>query len=280
MTTPATQLKLGLFAIAALIAAVALALALGLNARTPTVRYHTYFDESVYGLEVGSSVTFRGVRIGNVGAVAIAPDRRHVDVALDLAKAQLATVDLTAVDARLEHAGITGVKFVNFEPRPAGSPPEQLTFAPAERYIPARRSTLSILVDRADQIARSTTDLVEHATAAIDSVAAAVGEFRTEHVAARMRTVLDHADAAIGDVHRVTRGVDSKALSAQASEVLGHLDAAAAKLRDVLGRLDLGDDASQTIRDLGDAARSFRDFVDELEREPDILVKGRARSGP
>ena len=48
----------------------------------------------------------------------------------------------------------------------------------------------------------------------------------------------------------------------------------------MLGQLDLGDDVSQTIRDLGDAARSFRDFVDELEREPDILIKGRGRRGP
>ncbi|HEY3801063.1 MAG TPA: MlaD family protein [Kofleriaceae bacterium] len=280
MTTPATQLKLGLFAIAAVIAAVAIALALGLHARTPTVRYHTYIDESVYGLEVGSSVTFRGVHVGNVSAIAIAADRRHIDVSLDLVTAQLAALDITAIDAQLERAGITGVKYVNLEPRTDEPPPDQLAFVGDSHVIVARRSTLSLLGDRADRLARSSTDLFEHTTAAIDSVTALVNEFRGEHVAARVSGLLEHADTAIGDVHRLASGVDGAALSAKANAALGHIDGAAAKLRDVLGRLDLGDDVSQTIRDLGDAARSFRDFVDELEREPDILIKGRSRSGP
>ncbi|HEY1810918.1 MAG TPA: MlaD family protein [Kofleriaceae bacterium] len=280
MTTPATQLKLGLFAIAAVIAALAIALALGLHARTPTVRYHTYLDESIYGLDIGSSVTFRGLHVGNVGAIAIASDRRHIDVTLDLAAAQLAAIDVTAVEAQLERAGITGVKYVNLEPRTDGLPADQVAFASDSHTIPARRSMLSLLGERADRLARSSTDLFEHTTAAIDSVTAIVNEFRGEHVAARVRALLEHADTAVGDVHRLAAGVDGAALSAKAGAALGHIDGAAAKLRDVLGRLDLGDDVAQTIRDLGDAARSFRDFVDELEREPDILIKGRGRSGP
>jgi ABC-type transporter Mla subunit MlaD len=280
VTTPATQLKLGLFAIAAVIAALAIALALGLHARTPTVRYHTYLDESIYGLDIGSSVTFRGLHVGNVGAIAIASDRRHIDVTLDLAAAQLAAIDVTAVEAQLERAGITGVKYVNLEPRTDGLPADQVAFASDSHTIPARRSMLSLLGERADRLARSSTDLFEHTTAAIDSVTAIVNEFRGEHVAARVRALLEHADTAVGDVHRLAAGVDGAALSAKAGAALGHIDGAAAKLRDVLGRLDLGDDVAQTIRDLGDAARSFRDFVDELEREPDILIKGRGRSGP
>ena len=38
-------------------------------------------------------------------------------------------------------------------------------------------------------------------------------------------------------------------------------------------------EAEQTLRDVGDAARTLRDFVDALEREPDMILKGRAKRG-
>ena len=43
-------------------------------------RYVSYFDESVQGLDVGSPVKFRGVTIGTVGGIDVAPDHRHVEV--------------------------------------------------------------------------------------------------------------------------------------------------------------------------------------------------------
>ncbi|HUJ59407.1 MAG TPA: hypothetical protein VLX92_12970, partial [Kofleriaceae bacterium] len=47
---------------------------------------------------------------------------------------------------------------------------------------------------------------------------------------------------------------------------------------DEVGRrtLESTDDLARTLRELGDAARAVRTFVDELERDPDMLVKGHA----
>jgi phospholipid/cholesterol/gamma-HCH transport system substrate-binding protein len=42
--------------------------------------YVSYFDESVQGLEVGSVVKYRGVEVGKVEKISIAPDDRLVEV--------------------------------------------------------------------------------------------------------------------------------------------------------------------------------------------------------
>ena len=42
--------------------------------------YVTYFDESVQGLQVDSIVKFRGVDIGTVRKIGVAPDQRLVEV--------------------------------------------------------------------------------------------------------------------------------------------------------------------------------------------------------
>src|SRR5689334_25420763 len=83
--TPSNYFKLGLFVVLALAAAVAMALIVGAQTlNKDTVRYHTYFDESVAGLDVGAPVKFRGVKIGSVAAIDIAPDHRQVDLVTKL----------------------------------------------------------------------------------------------------------------------------------------------------------------------------------------------------
>ena len=75
MTTRANYSKIGLFVVLGFSAALALAVGLGAtrSQRTP-VPFFTYFNESVQGLDVGAPVTFRGVGIGRVGEITIAPD--------------------------------------------------------------------------------------------------------------------------------------------------------------------------------------------------------------
>ena len=81
MSAPTNHFKLGLFVLGALGASMGAAVAFGASAaKHQTVTYHTFFNESVQGLDVGTPVKYRGVPIGVVAGIDIAPDRRHVDV--------------------------------------------------------------------------------------------------------------------------------------------------------------------------------------------------------
>jgi paraquat-inducible protein B len=310
-----THLKLGLFALAAVAAVVAIAVALGIRGvRTDTVHYHSYFDESVQGLEVGSPVKYRGVKIGNVTAIEIAVDRRHVDVTLALDTRDARRLGLGASDdepavpsgfeAQLAVQGITGVKFVDLDvPRANVPPPPALPFATARRTIPARSSLIKSLEDNLTAIGGRLPELVDHTDATMAKLARVLDDLGAERVPSRVATALDDLDATVLDLQRLVRGVSRAQLPARAGRAIDELHdtvsgtkelvakvgeqasvlASARRAFDAFGDLGVsaGGSAEQldrTLRTLDEAAASLRDFLDALDRDPDMLVKGRAKA--
>ncbi|HWO09338.1 MAG TPA: MlaD family protein, partial [Polyangiaceae bacterium] len=72
MATGTNHYKLGLFVLLGMAVALAFVITLGArNWNAATVRYVSYFDESVQGLEVGSPVKFRGVTVGRVAIIGV-----------------------------------------------------------------------------------------------------------------------------------------------------------------------------------------------------------------
>jgi ABC-type transporter Mla subunit MlaD len=282
VTAPATQLKIGLFVLCGIAAVAIAAVVLRVEGRVPVVRYHTYFDESVSGLDVGSPVEFRGMRIGSVASIAIASDRRHIDVGLDINDRDGARIELArtalALRARLESAGITGVKYVDLEP--AAGPAPELSFEPDHRYIPARTSFLRDMQLRAERVSESAPELLDRLVRVADHMDQVLSELERSRLPSRIGAVFDDVDTMVLDAKHLVRGFDRAALPERLVGVLAHADGAAAKLRSFASKLE-GDGAiEQAMRELGGAARAFRELVQDVEREPDMLVKGRAASRP
>ena len=76
--------------------------------------YVTYFDESVQGLQVDSEVKYRGVGVGNVKSIGVAPDNKLVEVVIKIALE--GDVEHSIV-TQLRAAGITGIVFVELDRR-------------------------------------------------------------------------------------------------------------------------------------------------------------------
>lgn len=74
--------------------------------------YVTYFDESVQGLQVDSRVKYRGVDIGKVESIGVAPDGKLVEVVMKIA---LKVHKEENIVTQLRAAGITGIVFIELD---------------------------------------------------------------------------------------------------------------------------------------------------------------------
>jgi phospholipid/cholesterol/gamma-HCH transport system substrate-binding protein len=266
MISPLKHWKLGLLTALGVAAIGVIMILLGLRAREADT-YHTYFDESVQGLEVGAVVKFRGVRIGKVDSIGIAPDHAMIDVALAIETEHARKLGLPdtapSLRARLVIFGITGVKLIDMDFADATMPPPPtLAFTPGPRYIPSRQSLIGSLE-------RGVLAATERLPVALDKAVVAMNDI--SQLARDARQVVPASLATLRTLERLTRSLDRSKVGASVARTLDSLAEVSERTTDASGELE------QTIREMGEAARSLRDFVDALEREPDMLVKGRAK---
>jgi phospholipid/cholesterol/gamma-HCH transport system substrate-binding protein len=322
MAAPTNHFKLGLFVILAIAAAIATTIIIGAQQmKKDTLKYHTYFNESVQGLEVGSPVKFRGVTIGFVSAIEIAPDHRHVDVVEELDIVDIKRLGLGEVGdsakktrfhippdlrAQLGSQGITGVKFIAIDFfAPKSMPAPELPFPPGENYIPAAPSMLKSLEDTITKAMDKLPELVDAVVAIMSRVDRMVAQLEKDDVTGKAAATLSHADQVLTDLHHTIGTIDQAAIPDKASATLQDVSKAVAKLNNVLDQVDgpngllasvkktsdafgtFGKGAGsttreldQTLREVREAAESVRVLSDTLERDPDMLLKGRAKTAP
>ncbi len=113
-------------------------------------QYVTYFDESVQGLDRDSEVKYRGVKVGRVKTIAIAPDNRLIAVIMSI---NLRTAPQELV-ARLQLTGITGLMFINLDHRLPGEPDlsPKVEFASEYPVIPSKPSEIRTLMRGLEEI--------------------------------------------------------------------------------------------------------------------------------
>jgi phospholipid/cholesterol/gamma-HCH transport system substrate-binding protein len=113
--------------------------------------YVTYFDESVQGLQVDSSVKYRGVDVGRVEQIRVAPDNKLIAVIM---KIHLQGEIEKNTVAQLRAAGITGIVFVELDSKGPDEPEQspQLTFTPDYSVIPSRPSQINQILTSIDVV--------------------------------------------------------------------------------------------------------------------------------
>jgi phospholipid/cholesterol/gamma-HCH transport system substrate-binding protein len=290
--TPSNHWKLGLFVVVGLGLFMATLVFLGARSLDKeTVTYKTYFDESVQGLDVGSPVKFRGVTVGDVSSIDIAPDRRHVEVSCELTVSQIVSLGLVET-AKVKHvgfarkepvtlsvppdlrmqlgsSGLTGVKFVQLDFFTIkDNPPPMLSFPVPDRYVPAAASTMKNLedavvkaLDRFPEIAEELLRVMVHANRILDSI-------DQEKLPERATVTLASADELIASLKLALQQANVGSLSNGAQKTIDQLSVAVTHLAALLAKVDgqegLVASATRATDSIGDLAGGAKGLGAEL----------------
>jgi phospholipid/cholesterol/gamma-HCH transport system substrate-binding protein len=204
-------------------------------------RYATYFDESVQGLQRDSLVKYRGVEVGRVQAILVAPDNNLIEVVM---KVDMKGDLVRTTVAQLRGVGITGIVFVDLDRRRPEEPDlsPRLTFASEYPIVPSRPSQFKqalgvlheifanvqefdfrgISDDIRDTIRTIKTQLTDERVEAIlanlessssklersmESIERALGDERLEGILIHADGALDEARGLVSDAREKIRGI-------------------------------------------------------------------------
>lgn len=152
MASQKTKFTVGLFLAGGLAIAVLSAVWLGMTKfLMKGTHYVTYFNESVQGLDKDSPVKYRGVPVGRVERIEVAPDSKLVKVVLRIESGQTLDRDIVA---QLKAVGITGSVFIELDRKTPDEPDRSpaLSFPSEFPIVASRPSEISQILQGLDDI--------------------------------------------------------------------------------------------------------------------------------
>lgn len=254
---------IGLFVVTGVLLGMVVVIWLGVSRYFQEGTYYaTYFDESVQGLSPDSPVRYRGVDVGRVESIRVAPDNRLVEVVMRI---NLSVGQECEAVAQLKSGGLTGLVFVELDQL---KPSEEVLlpgpgFTPEYPVIPSRLSAMQDMIRGLNEILGQVKEV----------------DFRG--ISDRTKALLDSGDELLagGRVESLldeTRGMmtEGRGLLAEARGEMGRMrlaervDRAAGDLENFL---ETGRGAA------GEAERLLASMKEELEEMQLAETTGRAR---
>ncbi len=310
--------KVGIFVLAATALGVAAIIYLGSSRIFQSkVRFAVVFSQDIAGLDVDAPVKFRGVPVGRVASIHLSigspeaplrelfmpviielnPSRiREIGETTDLGNpAVVRTLVTHGLRARLAlESFLSGRRYVDLDIVADAPPPEPPPFPLRYPVIPVylEPSLMALQADAAKLMGKlqalDLEGLVVDLRAAAAGVARASG--RLEDAGRGVPRTLESMDRALAAIRDTARALEKEvpSVAGDARGAMQRLAAAVdqmdATLREVKLSLSPGAPVpaqlEQTLREVGQAARSLRVLADSLERDPSQILRGRPEGKP
>jgi paraquat-inducible protein B len=312
MIAKANFFKIGVFVILglALIVAVIIIFGAGLFQK-PKVYFETYFDSSVYGLNVGSSVLLRGVKMGDVSQITFARniynipentpeftkyasyvvivcavDRKNLpELTTAERKANAEKMVARGLRMRLSTNILTGQGYLEADMLdPNRFPPMEVPWKPKHIYIPSAPGELTTLKNSVDKILAKLEEvdvgrISEKVEKFVDSLNKAV-------VDANVGQVSDEARALLADARTKIKDIDAKEISDELREVLAsvnenvkdaNIPELADRLDDVVRRIDelvagSRPDVQDALANIRTISANLRELSESLKQNPSEII--------
>ncbi len=180
MASQKTKFTVGLFVFFGIIIAVLAFVWLGMSRFLERGQYYAiYFNETVQGLDIDSPVKYRGVAIGRVVRIDVAPDSKLIQVKVQIDKEH--KLD-TNIIAQLSLVGITGSMFIELDQKKKDDPESPVLNFP---------SKYPIIVSKPS----NTTEILE----GIDDFLTQIRAIDLEGISGKIKITLDNLNQMIAD---------------------------------------------------------------------------------
>jgi len=205
MASARMHFSVGLFMTAGLALATVAIIWLGMSSFLDKGElFVTYFDESVQGLNVDSPVKYRGVPVGRVKQIRIAPDYHLIEVLIAIERENIGKEDKFENSvATIANVGITGAMFVEIDKATPGTDhlTPKLSFDPPYPVIASRPSNIKKLFREIDLIASKIQaidfqGISREALTAFAGLNAAIESAQIGVISTDVRTLLNNINAA------------------------------------------------------------------------------------
>ena len=199
MASQKTKFAVGLFVISGISISLAAIIWLGMSRYLEKGHFYTaYFNESVQGLSQDAPVKYRGVPIGRVAKIRVAPDSKLIEVVMKIETGQ--ALDRTYV-AQLKSVGITGSVFVELDRKKPGEPDRSphVTFPSEYPIVASKPSELTQILSELNEMINHVKSLdlkgiSEKVKLSLDNINLMMANADVKGISTRIKSTLDSAD--------------------------------------------------------------------------------------
>ena len=238
-------------------------------------RYAAYFRESVRGLNPGAEVAFRGVEVGRVESIRLAPDGDLVEVVVVI---DSRITDPSELVATIRSLGITGIMYMELERPGPGEmvDPPDMDFEPEHPVIATRPSEMSRMIASAEKIISELgdlpiTEIANGIESAVNNIDRAITDARIGELSDGIRDIVEKS----GEVLDVEKWAEIRTSMLEAAE---HLEKLMRKSTDTVARVDTfllenTESAAQTLREAEKAVAGASELMERAGRIADEADK-------
>lgn len=292
MSLKTNYFKLGLFIICATVLLLSILVFFGLGAlNKDKIMLESYFDESVQGLDIGSPLKFKGVKIGSVQRIRFVFNKYHdikdvpfryvlVEMALDpeSALAMRSREDLkeaiwseveNGLRVRIAPQGLTGTGYLEMDyVNPRANKPLPISWTPEYYYVPSAPSTIARLEETFENFSKLLRKIDDAGVdVAVQNINALLVVMRDAVKDANVPGLSDNVNHLLADLRKTNEHLNDIMASKEAREALKNLGQTLANLKTGTENLP------QTITDLRKLLREVNTLVASQRDEVQGLLQ-------
>ncbi len=273
-----SKFMIGIFVTAALILAVVTIVWLGASTYFQKgTLFATYFDESVQGLPVDSNVKYRGVNVGTVRAIQVAPDNKLIEVIM---KIDMKGGDEKSLAAKLRSAGLTGIVYIELDQKAEEDVDLSLQIGFPAQYpvISSRPSDLKYIFSMVEKVVTEVNKIdVKGIFQELQGIAGGIDHLvngpKMKNIVNNLESATTHMDNAVGRIDRLTAEGKLEDVLKETRGTIADTRALIGKIRLELDEMKLADSVGKANQIVAGVDKSVRDITYDLKNTADNLQR-------